>query len=132
VAADAPYFDIAYKLVKYGDRPVMKLSTGKVTLVDKKQIWRSFDDNGLMIGDIISLREENLPPAVPLLKPVMASGAPLMPLPTLEESRAYFSEQFALLPESYKALADPPRYPVSLSAGLAEREARVEEDLHRP
>ncbi len=38
VSADAPYFDFAYKLVRYGDRPVMKLSTGKVTLVDKKQV----------------------------------------------------------------------------------------------
>ena len=40
VSADAPYFDCAYKLVKYAGRPVMKLSTGKVTLVDKKQVYR--------------------------------------------------------------------------------------------
>ena len=46
VSADAPYFDIAYKLVRYADQPVMKLSTGKVTLVDKKQVWRWFDASG--------------------------------------------------------------------------------------
>ena len=61
VVADAPYFDIAYKLVKYADHPVMKLSTGKVTLVDKKQVWRRFDNQGLMQGDTIALREETLP-----------------------------------------------------------------------
>ena len=131
VAADAPYFDIAYKLVKYAGHPVMKLSTGKVTLVDQKQIWRSFDDNGLMCGDIISLREESLPSTLPLLQTVMQNGTLLQPLPTLQESRAYFSRQFALLPEAYKALANPPQYPVSLSAGLAEREARVEKELQQ-
>jgi nicotinate phosphoribosyltransferase len=131
VAADAPYFDIAYKLVKYAGHPVMKLSTGKVTLVDKKQIWRSFDDTGLMRGDTISLREETLQERMALLKQVMHNGTPLEPLPTLQESREYFRQQFDLLPEAYKALENPPLYPVSLSQGLAERETRVEEELHQ-
>jgi nicotinate phosphoribosyltransferase len=132
VAADAPYFDIAYKLVKYAGHPVMKLSTGKVTLVDKKQIWRSFDANGLMKGDTISLRGETLPADVPLLQPVMRNGALLGPLPSLEASRAYFSQQYALLPDAYKVLTSPPLYPVGLSRELAARQARVEEELqHR-
>ncbi len=130
VAADAPYFDIAYKLVKYADHPVMKLSPGKVTLVDKKQIWRTFDDQGRMQGDTISLREETLADGVPLLQQVMRNGVPLAPRPTLQESREYFQRQFALLPEAYKALEDPPLYPVSLSRGLTERESQVEEELH--
>lgn len=130
VAADAPYFDIAYKLVKYADHPVMKLSTGKMTLVDKKQIWRTYDDRGRMLGDTISLREETLPAGEPLLQPVMQKGVPLAPRPSLEESREYFKQQFALLPEAFKALENPPRYPVTLSPGLAERESRVEEELH--
>jgi nicotinate phosphoribosyltransferase len=131
VAADAPYFDIAYKLVKYAEHPVMKLSTGKVTLVDKKQVWRSFDDKGLMSGDTIALREETLSTGAPLLQQVMQNGTPLGPLPTLQESRAYFRGQIALLPEAYKALDNPPLYPVGLSLGLTEREARVEEELHQ-
>jgi nicotinate phosphoribosyltransferase len=131
VSADAPYFDIAYKLVKYADHPVMKLSTGKVTLVDKKQIWRTFDDEGLMNRDTISLREETLPSGVALLQPVMRRGAPVAPVPSLEDSRDYFSQQYALLPEAYKALADPPQYPVSLSRELAEREAQVAEEVRR-
>ena len=45
-------------------------------------------------------------------------------------SRAYFKEQFALLPEACKALVDPPPYPVSLSPGLAERQAHLEAELH--
>ena len=37
VSADAPWLDIAYKLVEYDRRPVLKLSTGKVSLPDVRQ-----------------------------------------------------------------------------------------------
>jgi len=131
VVADAPYFDIAYKLVKYADHPVMKLSTGKVTLVDKKQVWRRFDNQGLMQGDTIALREETLPEGVPLLQQVMENGALMQSLPSLQDSRDYFTQQFALLPETFKVLKDPPRYSVGLSQRLAERETRVEEEIHQ-
>ena len=131
VSADAPYFDIAYKLVRYAGHPVMKLSTGKVTLVDKKQIWRRFDDAGRMRQDTIALREESLPEGTPLLKPVMKKGCILGTLPSLKESRNYFQQQFALLPEPYKTLETPPLYPVDLSPGLAERQTWVEQDLHQ-
>ncbi|MCL6622397.1 MAG: nicotinate phosphoribosyltransferase [Syntrophobacterales bacterium] len=132
VAADAPYFDIAYKLVKYGERPIMKLSTGKVTLVDQKQVWRFFDAGGRMVRDVISLRGEQIPGGEPLLKPVMAGGRRLAPLPSLAESRDYCREQLARLPEEYKAIVAPARYPVELSPGLAALQARVQEELrHR-
>ena len=117
VSADAPYFDIAYKLVKYGGRPIMKLSTGKVTLVDKKQAYRHYNGQGRMCRDVIALRQEEVTGAVPLLRPVMGRGRIIRPLPSLNDSREYFLSQFALLPEPYKALRDPPLYPVALSPG---------------
>lgn len=40
VSAAAPYLDIAYKRVKYDGRPVLKLSSGKKTLVEEKQVLR--------------------------------------------------------------------------------------------
>jgi nicotinate phosphoribosyltransferase len=131
VSADAPYFDIAYKMVKYAGRPVMKLSTGKVTLVDKKQVWRTFDWEGRMAKDIISLRGETLPAGRPLLQPVMRRGEILEPRPTLKDSREYFREQFNRLPEAYKALKQPPVYPVDLSPGLKNLQSQVEQDLRR-
>jgi nicotinate phosphoribosyltransferase len=129
VSADAPYFDIAYKLVKYAGRPVMKLSTGKVTLVDKKQVWRHFDDQGRMLRDVISLRDEEVAGATPLLQPVMRGGKTLGPLPPLKEARQYFGAQFANLPEPYKDLEAPALYPVDLSPGLRGLQARVEQRL---
>jgi nicotinate phosphoribosyltransferase len=132
VSADAPYFDIAYKLVRYGDRPVMKLSTGKVTLVDKKQVWRTFDDRGRMQQDIIALRREAMSEGTPLLLPVMADGRITRPLPALSECRAYFQDQFARLPEAHKALQDAAPYPVSLSSGLQALQSQVVQQIqHR-
>ena len=131
VSADAPYFDIAYKLVKYAGRPVMKLSTGKVTLVDQKQVWRQADGQNRPTRDVIALRDEALPGAAPLLQPVMRHGEILQPRPTLKEARQYFKRQFALLPEPYKDLTQPAPYPVDLSPGLRDLQARVERGIHQ-
>ncbi len=131
VSADAPYFDIAYKLVKYAGRPVMKLSTGKVTLVDKKQVYRYYDDQGNLLRDVIALRDEDLAGARPLLKPVMRQGRIVQPLPSLNDSREHFQAQFTHLPEPYKALENPPAYPVELSPGLKDLQSRVETKLRQ-
>ena len=71
VSADTPWSDIAYKLVEYDNRPVLKLSTGKVSLPGKKQIFRICDKQGHLQKDIIALRGENVAGAEPLLKKVM-------------------------------------------------------------
>jgi len=131
VSADAPYFDCAYKLVKYGGRPVMKLSSGKVTLVDQKQIHRHYDGKGRLLRDTIALREEAMPEAAPLLQQFMAGGRVTRKLPTLPESRDFFHSQFALLPEPYKALEEPAQYPVDLSPGLQDLQARVEREIQQ-
>ncbi len=126
VSADAPYFDIAYKLVKYAGRPVMKLSTGKVTLVDKKQVWRYYDGQDRMERDVIALQGEEVSGAEALLQPVMRDGRIIRPQPALQDSREYFRSQFARLPEPFKALQGPPAYPVELSPGLKDLQYQVE------
>jgi nicotinate phosphoribosyltransferase len=131
VSADAPYLDIAYKLVKYAGRPVMKLSTGKVTLVDKKQVHRYFDEPGQMAKDVIALRNEEVAGGTPLLAPVMRHGKIIRPQPSLNDGREYFRAQFARLSEAYKALKEPPVYPVTLSPGLQELQSRVEGKLRQ-
>ncbi len=131
VSADAPYFDIAYKLVRYADQPLMKLSTDKATLVDEKQVWRWFDAQGAMARDTIALSREAIPGGTPLLQPVMANGRITRPLPTLAEGREYFRDQFACLPEAHKVLQDPTPYPVSLSPGLTELQSQVAQQIRR-
>ena len=58
----------------FGDREIRKLSTGKVTLAGRKQVFRKTDKGGRCLEDVIGLREEAVPGAAPLLEPVMADG----------------------------------------------------------
>jgi nicotinate phosphoribosyltransferase len=52
---DAPSLDCAYKLQEYGGRPKRKLSEGKATWPGRKQVWRTYDADGRMRGDVLSL-----------------------------------------------------------------------------
>jgi nicotinate phosphoribosyltransferase len=132
VAADAPYYDMAYKLVQYADRPVMKLSAGKATLVEAKQVWRRMVD-GQYMEDMLALRHEvlELPDAQPLLQRVMRAGQPVEPRPTLAAARARHAAEMAHLPAPYRRVRGGEEYPVQLSAGLAARQRQVEAALQQ-
>ena len=129
VSADAPWSDMAYKLVCFDDRPVMKLSTGKVSLPGAKQVFRTKDAGGMFAKDIIALQDEELPGGLPVLEEVMKDGQRTGPSATLEEVRGRFQEDFAALDERFKALNNPPRYPVSLSGRLKRLTSKVREEV---
>ncbi|HXV80873.1 MAG TPA: nicotinate phosphoribosyltransferase [Candidatus Binatia bacterium] len=131
VSADAPSSDMAYKLVEYSDRSVLKLSPGKVSLPGKKQVFRKQDEHGQLQKDLIALRDENVAGAEPLLKQVMIHGKNTAPLLSLEESRSGFLSEFAKLPESIKKIRNPENYPVEQSSRLQEHCAKVEQQIAR-
>jgi nicotinate phosphoribosyltransferase len=116
VSADSPYTDMAYKLVRYHGKPTLKLSSGKKTLVDRKQVYRR-KSNGRMKKDTIALRDEQLE-GDPLLEPVMQNGRRLKEPEALEAAQKRFREQFEALGSRYKAIRQPASYPVRLSAQL--------------
>ncbi len=118
VSSDAPYFDMAYKLVQYGERPIMKLSTGKVNLAGEKQVFRRRDPQGRFLEDVIGTRDEATEEASPLLEHVMQDGRLLRKHPVLDEIRERFKENFSALDDKYKALQGAPSYPVKLSDRL--------------
>lgn len=124
VSSDAPYNDIAYKLVKYDHRPVLKLSTGKKTLADEKQVFRIREGGGWLQKDIIGLRYEDLE-GEPLLHPVMKNGERLGSPESLTSIRDRLSEEFAALPDDYKILESPEVYPVEISDRLKALQAQV-------
>ena len=126
VSADAPWADTAYKLVEYDTRPVLKLSTGKESWPGKKQVFRSFDARGLLWQDVIAAREEQIDGATPLLEPVLQAGKIVTRLPTLEETQSVCRQDLQRLPEIYKKIVDPARYPVRFSAGLQALRAATE------
>jgi nicotinate phosphoribosyltransferase len=115
VSADAPTLDSVYKLVAYGDRPVLKLSAGKVTLPGAKQVWRRrpIDD------DLLAGREEPAPSGrEPLLVPVMQGGARVGPVDTLRAARERLQEDLAALPATALGLEDPSPPPVRVTTTL--------------
>jgi nicotinate phosphoribosyltransferase len=132
VAADAPYLDMAYKLVRYDGRPVMKFSPNKRTLVDDKQLWRR-TTAGAYAGDVIALRYECLgaPDVEPLLEPVLQAGQLVTPLPSLTQARARHTQEMALLPAVYRRHDTADTYPVRLSAALSTRQQECENALRQ-
>jgi nicotinate phosphoribosyltransferase len=114
VAADAPYLDSVYKLVAYGDRPVVKLSPGKRTLPGAKQVFRA---PGLR--DVLGLRHEDVPAGThALLAPVMRGGRRTLPAGDLDAARARFEADLDELPPAARALRDPLAPEVALSDAL--------------
>ena len=132
VSADAPWFDIAYKLVEYDERAVLKLSTGKASWPGKKQVFRMRDERGQLQKDVIALREENIPGADPLLQKVMASGEVAVRCPTLEEIRDNFMGEFKRLSGPIKAIRNPASYPVEISPQLTKLREEVGRQLGGP
>jgi nicotinate phosphoribosyltransferase len=87
VSADAPYLDVVYKMVRFKNRDVRKLSPGKITLAGEKQVFRKSDPNGRYLEDIIGLRGDIIEQGTPLLKKVMENGEILHPILRCREYR---------------------------------------------
>jgi nicotinate phosphoribosyltransferase len=119
VSADAPYMDMAYKLVQYNGQPVLKLSPGKMTLAGDKQVFRFYNERGQMEKDILGLRPEKHEGGQPLLEKFMNKGKIIQSLPSLPEIRERFLDEFARLASQYKEISShPPRFPVEYSRAL--------------
>jgi nicotinate phosphoribosyltransferase len=118
VSADAPYLDMAYKLVEFDGEPTLKLSTGKATLPGKKQIWRGAVE-GRCAGDVLALELEDAPPdAEPLLHLVLRDGA-RVDGEGLAAARERAARERAALPAALRRVHAESR-PVTLSSGLIE------------
>lgn len=129
VSADAPYLDMAYKMVMYNGRPVMKLSSGKVSLAGPKQVFRQRDEQGFFKGDLIGLLDEEVADSESLLETVMQDGKRLLPREPLPKIQERFREEFNLLPETYKDLEGNPNYPVEITPRLQALQDQVRREI---
>ncbi len=122
-AADSPILDMAYKLVEYENVGRLKLSTGKMSLVGPKQVWRRYGPDGFYERDLVSARDEPAPGDewTPLLEPVMQAGEILKP-ETLQEGRERFNLELARLPDRLKVIEGEQPYEVQLSDVLRKRQ----------
>lgn len=127
VSADAPYLDIVYKLVRYDQRDVRKLSPGKKTLAGEKQVFRVSGSQDQFVRDFIGLRHETPEKGVPQLETVMQNGRLSRPGPVLQDIRQRFQNGFSRLPDKYKTLDATAVFPVQLTAGLK----RLQDNLQK-
>ena len=125
VSADAPSCDMVYKMVSYDVRPVMKLSEGKESLPGAKQVFRRFDRQGMMSGDVISLEAETGPPGEPLLAPAMRDGRRTTPPSSIGDARQRVADGLSWLPEEHRRLRQPNHFPVSISEDLERLESQI-------
>jgi len=131
--------DGVYKLAWTDGHPVIKLSENvfKITLPDKKQVWRAIDDHGLFLGaDVVGFDDEtnidmmhhpfvphqssavNASEIEPSLHLVMAGGKIVHNPPPLSQTAQYSRERLAMLPAEYKRFENPHVYKVGLSSRL--------------
>ncbi len=120
---------MAYKLGRYDQLPVMKLSTDKASLPGGKQVFRLQTPEGRFHGDILACEDENLPGGEALLELVMQDGRRLGSRPRLDDIRTRLGQDLARLDDHFQRLYNPPRYPVTLSAQLERLAAQVQERM---
>ncbi|MBW1980477.1 MAG: nicotinate phosphoribosyltransferase [Deltaproteobacteria bacterium] len=131
VSADAPYLDAAYKMVQYNGRPVLKLSSGKVSLAGPKQVFRQYDEHGMFRSDLIGLRDEDVADADALLVVAMQQGKRLLPNEPTNQIQQRFRQEFAQLPDIYKSLQGTRNYPVGITAKLQALQDQVQLKIHQ-
>lgn len=128
VSTDLPALDCAYKLQEYRGVARRKWSPGKATWPGRKQIFRRFDTEGRMAGDLLTV-EGDRQAGEPLLAPVMREGKRLAGHPSLDACRERAAAELKRLPAPWRSLDAAPPYPVTISPALAELAAAVDARL---
>ncbi len=121
-SSDAPYVNGVYKIVEDETGLKIKLSTGKVTLPGRKQVYRFYDGQGKMTHDLVAMADET-PPAQgePLLVEVIREGELVYDLPSLDRIRDVAAAGLQALPDELRTIDDEVEatYPVQVSDQLA-------------
>jgi nicotinate phosphoribosyltransferase len=130
-SSDVPALDCVYKLQEYAGFPRRKQSTGKATWPGRKQVWRRYDGEGRMRGDVLSLEDE-AQGGEPLLVPVMQGGKPVAASPSLADIRARAARELERLPAPLRRLEGAAPYPVEIGDALRRMASDVDRRLRGP
>ncbi len=113
-----------YKLAENTDEtdcplPSMKFTDNdeKSTLPGRNQTWRRYNNNKFS-KDIISLWDETVDDAKPLMIPIILNGNIVYDFPETKTIREYSIAQLSQLPIKYRVLQNNPTYPVVISDRL--------------
>ena len=138
-AKEDPALDGVYKLAENAGKPRLKLSESKskITLPGSKRAFRGFDDNGMMVGDIVTRSDEEVNTGQQIFsihddssqtlsatrfeelhQVVMKDGELTVDLPDPQASAERTRRHMGNLPAEYKQFSNPDSYPVGLSEAL--------------
>jgi nicotinate phosphoribosyltransferase len=116
-SGDEPFLGGVYKLVEEGGRPKIKLSTGKLTIPGKKQVFRVREGERYH-HDVMALEDEAID-GDPLLEPVMSCGRSTLKPQPLERLQRRCLAALDSLPGPLSSLVHRAQYPVHYSEGLS-------------
>ncbi|MBD3410076.1 MAG: nicotinate phosphoribosyltransferase [Ignavibacteriales bacterium] len=152
VGAPDAALDGVYKLARSGGNPRLKLSetTEKITLPNRKQVYRLSDESGDWIGaDLVALEDEKSFSTMrhpfdrrkrmnvakykrePQLRAAMTNGERVVERRTVKEISDFRAERLAKLPDEYRRFDNPHIYKVGLSDGLYEERDKLIEHYNR-
>ena len=129
-SSDAPSADCVYKMQEYAGLPRRKRSEHKATWPGRKQVWRRYNTNGQMAGDVLSL-EEHGKVGEPLIHLVMKNGKRVAPSPSLDEIRLHSKRELERLPENLARLKPGAAYQVEVADDLVKLAAAVDSRLQK-
>ncbi|MCC7426966.1 MAG: nicotinate phosphoribosyltransferase [Alphaproteobacteria bacterium] len=127
-SSDVPALDCAYKLQEYAGLARRKRSAGKATWPGRKQVWRQYDEDGRMCGDVISVETDHQP-GEPLIEQVMHEGRRTGPRTSLADIRVRAARDIARLPERLRQLQPRTEYAVRVGDALVRLTAEVDRRL---
>jgi hypothetical protein len=128
-----------YKLCMEARAPVLKVAPNKSTLPGDFELFRAYDAEGFMCGDVIACRGEKpgivygiIPNAVrveDLLYDFMQEGRIISGFDSLGSIQEYGIQQWKALPDPYKSLSGSLSYPVLVSPALAGLQQGIQERI---
>ncbi len=134
-SADAPSIDCVYKLQDYAGLPRRKRSQNKATWPGRKQVWRRYDANGKISGDLLSLDDAAQTSAArgeePLIHPVMQDGRRLAPSPSLDAIRQRAKRELERLPDALQRLTPGATIAIEVAGDLVTLAAEVDARLQK-
>ena len=102
--------------------PTLKLSSdeSKTTLPGVKEVWREFNDDGELLGSIITLEDEECSGSicVKVLLELMKNGKMSSGVMKLSDIRQYAIDNVNNLPEKFRRIKNPEPIPVTISDNL--------------
>ena len=114
---DVAALDCAYKLQEYAGVARRKRSEGKATWPGRKQVYRRFDGDGRLAGDVLTLVDDRQD-GVPLIAPVLRDGKRVAELPDLDTIRARAGAELERLPPAWRGLVCETPFPVEVAPAL--------------